>query len=49
GVWVRHPTFGIGQVMQISGLGNDARIKVRFEDSVKKLVAGYAHLSVIEE
>ncbi len=49
GVWVRHPTFGIGEVLQISGMGNSARIKVRFEHSVKKLVAGYAHLSVIEE
>jgi DNA helicase II / ATP-dependent DNA helicase PcrA len=49
GVWVRHPTFGLGKVLQISGMGSSARIKVRFENSVKKLVAGYAHLSVIEE
>ena len=49
GVWVRHPTFGIGKVLEITGMGSSARIKVRFPTSVKKLVAGYAHLSVIEE
>ncbi len=49
GVWVRHPQFGLGQVLQISGRGAQARIKVRFQDSVKKLVAGFARLSVIED
>ena len=43
---VVHPVFGIGTVVAVRGEGEDAEIKVAFEDrGVKTLIAGFAGLS----
>jgi DNA helicase-2/ATP-dependent DNA helicase PcrA len=42
---VRHPLFGLGQVMSVEGSGPDARVTVYFSRAGKKrLVARYANL-----
>ena len=33
---VRHPKFGTGKVMEVTGTGTDARIKIQFEGSAEK-------------
>jgi DNA helicase-2/ATP-dependent DNA helicase PcrA len=48
GMQVRHPMFGMGQVMMVEGSGGDARITVYFpRGGKKKLIAKYANLEVI--
>jgi len=48
GMQVRHPMFGIGQVMVVEGSGTDARITVYFpRGGKKKLIAKYANLEVV--
>ncbi len=45
GMQVRHPMFGVGQVMVVEGSGGDARITVYFpRGGKKKLIAKYANL-----
>ena len=47
---VYHATFGRGQVLNIEGSGDKAKITVHFkdEDIVKKLIKQYANLSAVE-
>jgi len=47
---VYHATFGKGQVLNIEGSGDKAKITVHFkdEDIVKKLIKQYANLSAVE-
>ncbi|NOY86074.1 MAG: DUF3553 domain-containing protein [Deltaproteobacteria bacterium] len=48
GTEVRHPMFGMGQVMSVEGTGGDARITVYFPRGGKKrLIAKFANLQVI--
>ncbi|UCG39133.1 MAG: UvrD-helicase domain-containing protein [bacterium] len=50
GAQVRHPMFGVGQVMQVEGAGGEARITVYFpRGGKKKLIAKYANLEVLQE
>lgn len=45
GMRVRHPTYGVGSVLQIEGSGPDLKVSVVFGDkTVKKFVAKYARL-----
>jgi DNA helicase-2/ATP-dependent DNA helicase PcrA len=45
GMRVRHPNYGVGQILQVEGSGPEMRVSVRFGDhSVKKFVAKYARL-----
>ena len=45
GCMVRHPQFGLGDVISVSGTGSNARAKVRFMNvGVKTLVLEYARL-----
>jgi DNA helicase-2/ATP-dependent DNA helicase PcrA len=48
GLRVRHPTFGLGQILSVDGSGDQARVSVVFADhTVKKFVAKYARLEVV--
>lgn len=48
GARVRHPTFGVGSVMEIEGRGENTKVSVVFVDrSVKKFVIKYARLELI--
>ncbi len=48
GTQVRHPMFGVGQVMSVDGSGGEARITVYFPKGGKKrLIAKYANLQVL--
>jgi DNA helicase-2/ATP-dependent DNA helicase PcrA len=45
GMRVRHPTYGVGQILQAEGSGADLKVSVVFGDkTVKKFVAKYARL-----
>lgn len=45
---VRHPTFGVGQVFEVEGQGDDLKVSVLFHDrTIKKFVAKYARLETI--
>lgn len=45
GIRVRHPSYGVGQVLQVEGVGADQKVTVVFADNtVKKFVAKYARL-----
>jgi DNA helicase-2/ATP-dependent DNA helicase PcrA len=45
GMKVRHPTFGVGSVYQVEGMGEMMKISVLFHDqTIKKFVAKYARL-----
>ena len=45
---VRHPTFGVGQVFEIEGQGEDLKVSVLFQDrTIKKFVAKYARLEAL--
>jgi DNA helicase-2/ATP-dependent DNA helicase PcrA len=47
GLRVRHPHFGTGVVLQVSGQGPSQKLKVRFERAgVKTLVLRYANLEI---
>ncbi len=49
GVLVRHSTFGLGRVRQVSGSGAATRVIVDFTGhGVKKLLLSYARLEVVE-
>ena len=43
---VNHASFGKGTIKDIEGLGDTAKITIRFESGEKKLVAKYANLGV---
>ena len=46
---VRHPQFGAGQVVEVSGVGANARIKIKFRDvGTKTLVLEYARLTRLD-
>jgi DNA helicase-2/ATP-dependent DNA helicase PcrA len=48
GTQVRHPMFGMGQVMMVEGSGGEARITVYFpRGGKKKLIAKYANLEIV--
>ena len=36
---VRHPKFGFGEVMTVTGAGADSRIRIRFETAGEKELA----------
>jgi len=45
GAMVRHPQFGVGAVVEVSGFGRNRRAKIRFEDvGTKTLVLEHARL-----
>jgi len=44
GAWVVHPTWGRGCIEARSGLGEDAKLTIRFQGVTKKVVQRYAHL-----
>jgi hypothetical protein len=45
---VRHPTFGLGTVVDVEGFGDDRRISVRFPGrGTKKLIERYAQLQQV--
>ncbi|MCK4271365.1 ATP-binding domain-containing protein, partial [bacterium] len=45
---VRHPKFGIGKVVELSGYADDLKLTVAFKDKVhKKLLARYARLEIL--
>lgn len=45
GMKVRHPTFGVGSIYTVEGLGDDQKISVLFMDNtIKKFVVKYARL-----
>lgn len=45
---VRHPTFGVGQVFEVEGSGEDLKVSVLFHDrTIKKFVAKYARLEPV--
>jgi DNA helicase II / ATP-dependent DNA helicase PcrA len=47
GMRVSHPKFGAGKVTKIHGSGNAARLDVQFGTQTKRLVAGFAGLSIL--
>ena len=48
GTRVRHPQFGIGSVVEVSGLGRNRRAKIQFADvGTKTLVLEHARLQVV--
>ena len=48
GFVVKHPTFGIGTIVDSVGGGDDMRIHIKFEKGKQRwLVASYAKLSII--
>jgi len=48
GMRVQHPQFGVGQVMQVTGAGGSARVKVRFNEvGLKTLILEYARLEIL--
>jgi len=48
GMQVKHPMFGVGQVMHVEGIGGDARVTVYFpRGGKKKLIAKYANLEIV--
>jgi len=47
GTRVRHPIFGVGTVLEVSGSGRDQALRIRFERAgVKKIVVRYANLEL---
>ena len=45
---VRHPTFGIGRVMELSGHADDLKLTISFEGQTpKKILAKYAQLEIL--
>lgn len=45
GMRVRHPSYGVGSILQVEGAGSDLKVSVVFADkTVKKFVAKYARL-----
>lgn len=45
GMRVRHPSYGVGQIMTVEGAGAETKVSVVFADrTVKKFVAKYARL-----
>ena len=45
---VRHPTFGVGKVVDVSGYADDLKLTVVFQDQTpKKLMARYANLELV--
>ena len=48
GTRVRHPTYGVGTILQVEEDGDDRRFTVSFLDhGTKKLLERYAHLEVV--
>lgn len=49
GMRVKHDKFGIGVIEAVVGEGGGAIVTVRFDDSTKRLAAGYAKLEIVKE
>ena len=50
GMLVRHPTYGTGRVVEVSGFGSMRRVKIRFRTAgLKTFVADKAQLEVVQE
>jgi DNA helicase-2/ATP-dependent DNA helicase PcrA len=48
GVLVRHPTFGLGRVLEVRPAGPQTRARVEFQTvGIKTLILQYAHLQVV--
>ncbi|MCH2533346.1 MAG: ATP-dependent DNA helicase, partial [Bdellovibrionales bacterium] len=48
GGMVRHPTFGVGKIHQVEGMGEMQKVSVLFNNStLKKFVVKYARLEVL--
>jgi DNA helicase-2/ATP-dependent DNA helicase PcrA len=48
GMRVRHPTFGVGSIYQVEGIGEMQKVSVVFQDqTLKKFVVKYARLEII--
>jgi DNA helicase-2/ATP-dependent DNA helicase PcrA len=47
GLRVRHPIFGSGTILEVSGSGPNQKLRIRFERAgVKTVVARYANLEL---
>jgi hypothetical protein len=44
GSWVRHPTWGRGQIVGREGTGQATKLSIRFGRAVKRVVVAYAQL-----
>ncbi len=50
GARVRHPRWGEGEVVDVSGRGLDAIVRVRFADDVeKRIMLRYAKLEILPD
>jgi DNA helicase-2/ATP-dependent DNA helicase PcrA len=48
GMRVRHPIFGAGSVLEVSGSGKDLALRIRFDRAgVKKIIVRYANLELV--
>jgi DNA helicase-2/ATP-dependent DNA helicase PcrA len=47
GTRVRHPIFGVGTVLEVSGSGRDQALRIRFDRAgIKKIIVRYANLEL---
>ena len=47
-VWVLHPKFGEGVVLNFEGVGQQSRVQIQFDDvGAKWLVTAYARLEAL--
>jgi hypothetical protein len=47
GGYVRHPAWGNGKVLDISGFGPDAKLTISFGEQQKRVIARYANLEIL--
>jgi len=48
GKMIKHPDFGLGKIIDVSGTGDDVKVIVKFDSGFwKKLMIKYAKLEVI--
>ncbi|MBI4551017.1 MAG: UvrD-helicase domain-containing protein, partial [Candidatus Latescibacteria bacterium] len=44
---IRHPVWGVGRVLELSGTGDDLRATIRFDSATKKVMVRYAGLEAL--
>jgi hypothetical protein len=44
GQWVRHASWGRGQILMRDGQGQDMKLSIRFGNQIKKVAVAYAQL-----
>jgi len=47
GAYVRHPAWGNGKVLDVSGFGTDTKLTIAFGTQQKKVLAKYANLEIL--